>query len=190
MMAAEDIDYTYDTGKCILKKSPTVKPYDYTVGLIILTQLSLSSELIVALLETEQGSQATVYTREAHEGKTQESCCYHDNGDTLHALRNANQSLLLADAGKDNECQGSCPISINAYDLYPHTFYFPILECSSSKILGLSLIRCSYIIAHHLSQLCLYLNIKIIHKQQYYFFDSTFLFNISFGTEFLTKASL
>ena len=65
------------------QKSPTEKPYDYTVGLIILTQLSLSSELTVALLETEQGSQATVYTREAHEGKTQESCCYHDNGDTL-----------------------------------------------------------------------------------------------------------
>ena len=69
------------------QKSPTVKPYDYTVGLNILTQLSLSSELTVALLETEQSSQATIYTRETHEGKTQESCCYHDNGDTLHALR-------------------------------------------------------------------------------------------------------
>lgn len=70
-----------------IQKCPTEKPYDYSVGLNISTQLSLSSELTVALLETEQGSQATVYTREAHEGKTQESCCYHDNGDTLHALR-------------------------------------------------------------------------------------------------------
>ena len=52
-----------------------------THPLNISTQLSLSSELTVALLETEQGSQATVYTRETHEGKTQESCCYHDNGD-------------------------------------------------------------------------------------------------------------
>ena len=69
------------------QKSPTEKPYDYTVGLNISTQLSLSSELTVALLETEQSSQTTVNTRETHEGKTQESCCYHDNGDTLHALR-------------------------------------------------------------------------------------------------------
>lgn len=86
------------------------------MGLNISTQLSQSSELTVALLETEQGSQATVYTRETHEGKTQESCRYHDNGDTLHALRNANQSLLLADAGKDNERQGktkSCREGVN-----------------------------------------------------------------------------
>lgn len=37
----------------------------------LIYQLSLSSELTVALLETEQSSQATVYTRETHEGKTQ-----------------------------------------------------------------------------------------------------------------------
>lgn len=37
----------------------------------LIYQLSLSSELTVALLENKQGSQATVYTRETHEGKTQ-----------------------------------------------------------------------------------------------------------------------
>ena len=121
MMAAKDIGYTYDTGKCILKKSPTEKPYDYSVGLNILTQLSLSSELTVALLENEQGSQATVYTRETHEGKTQESCCYHDNGDTLHGTVGCDKRQENTRMFKIMPYEHKCLRFESPYILFPHS---------------------------------------------------------------------
>ena len=68
------------------------------------------------LFQSKQSLQTTVYTRETHEGKTEESGCNHHDGYTLHTLRNANQSLLLTNAGKDNESQGkaeSCRERIN-----------------------------------------------------------------------------
>ena len=58
-----------------------------------------------SLLQSEQSLQASIYTREAHEGKTEESGCNHHNGYALHTLRNADQCLLLTNAGKDDESQ-------------------------------------------------------------------------------------
>lgn len=47
---------------------------------------------IVTLLETKQCLQATIDTREAHEGKTQQGCCYHDNGNALLSKEECSKS--------------------------------------------------------------------------------------------------
>ena len=66
----------------------------------------LNSISNINLLQSEQSLQASIYTREAHEGKAEESSCNHHDGHALHTLRNANQSLLLTNASEDNESQG------------------------------------------------------------------------------------
>ena len=61
---------------------------------------------VKVLLQSEERFQTAIYARESHEGEAEERCSYHDDSYALHALRNTDQSLLLANAGKDNESQG------------------------------------------------------------------------------------
>ena len=67
-----------------------------------------------------------------------------------------------------------------------------LIDWSQYLVYGLlhqTVYYCRYL-GQHLPQFRFYINIKVINWQQYYLFDSTLLLNISFGTEFLTKASL
>ena len=63
------------------------------------------STSVKVLLQSEERFQTAIYARESHEGEAEERCSYHDDSYALHALRNTDQSLLLANAGKDNESQ-------------------------------------------------------------------------------------
>ena len=59
-----------------------------------------------ALLQSEEDGQTTIYTAEAHEGHGKKAGYNEGNGHALHSLGNVNEAQLLADTGKNYECQG------------------------------------------------------------------------------------
>ena len=60
----------------------------------------------IQLLNSKQGSQTFVYTREAHESHSQQTGCYQSDGHTVHTLRDVYQAQLFADTGKQHHRQG------------------------------------------------------------------------------------
>ena len=56
-------------------------------------------------VQSEESPKATVHTREAHEGEAQQTSRHEHDGCALHAFGNLCQRHLLANAGKDNQCQ-------------------------------------------------------------------------------------